>query len=45
MQLEAVSIANSANVPVILTLGTKFLIEEDPSGGKISSKIMSLFSQ
>lgn len=32
--LEAVRIANSAKVPVILTLGTKFLIEEDPEWWK-----------
>lgn len=28
--LKAVEIANNANVPVVLTLGTKFLIEQDP---------------
>lgn len=28
--LKAVTVANEANVPVVLTLGTKFLIEQDP---------------
>ena len=29
--IKAVKIANNANVPVVLSLGTKFLIEQDPS--------------
>ncbi|ATC95979.1 inosine/guanosine kinase [Pseudoalteromonas tunicata] len=29
--LKAVEYANAANVPVVLTLGTKFLIEQDPT--------------
>ncbi|MBE0363179.1 inosine kinase [Pseudoalteromonas ulvae UL12] len=29
--LKAVEYANKANVPVVLTLGTKFLIEQDPA--------------
>ena len=29
--MQAVKYANDADVPVVLTLGTKFLIEQDPS--------------
>ena len=35
--MTAVRYAREAGVPVVLTLGTRFVIESDPSGGAISS--------
>lgn len=35
--MAAVRYAREAGVPVVLTLGTRFVIDENPSGGVISS--------